>query len=760
MFALSKRFAPRVAFVSAGAALLILTVSSLSRGSVVDLRGTVTAEPDLIHHYTFEGANDLARLADQGPGAADLSVVSYGTGSSTIGTATGVSFSGPAWDGTSTSLTPYNDGQGFSSGGAGLSTVAPVALPASMTVEAIFRPLAAPSGSGYGVATRQASDRRGYYLYQGEGDRLATIVGDDFSQPDNDRTVLRYFRPGDWYYLVNTYEQSGGNTQITSYVANLSQGDTGLSKALEGVVASSSYGSSAPLGIGIADFTPIGQGYQRGFDGQLDEVAIYGAALDQAAAQRHYDALRRVAGSPPPVLTGHWTFDSDFTDSVGANHGTATGATIDAAGRIGGAASFDGNDDRVVVPREVLPDGTFSIAFWEFAPDPSGTNTGYMVGAGSGPGFDELFLRRYGSPAELYAGGITQDLGQGHTLGEPGPVARDRWHHHVLTHDASGQGRWYIDGVPAAAQPGSTFGGLAHDLFLGNRADLARDFLGKLDDLQVYDRPLTSTQAAALTVMPGFTLDQLILATMPVANGSFESPDVPPHENGIVAGVPIAGWYESASAGPGQDGPNSHPMNPAEHDGGKMPAASRGEQVANLVLRDAGVTDTWIFQSLGVIDSDDVGKMWMLQVDVAARADQQGGALARAAFATDVTVGDQGVNVGDMLSTSYDMELLPGEGWQGLLETLTIDTGLVGQEVWLRLSVHDPLPPSDSSQYFFDDVRLAELARVPEPATWVLLALGLAASIPLLGRRRPWRRGTAGWSNEHEVCEGRCTGAK
>jgi len=206
-------------------------------------------------------------------------------------------------------------------------------------------------------------------------------------------------------------------------------------------------------------------------------------------------------------LVGHWTFDSDFGDSVGTNHGTATGATLDPAGMVGGAASFDGNDDRVVIPQNVIPAPEFTVAFWEYSPGASGTNAGYMIGAGAGSGFDDVFLRRFpgaGSTADNYAGGITQVVA-GQTFGDFGPYAREAWHHHVVTH-AGGRGRWYVDGDLAAVQPSSTFAGLTDDLFVGNRKDLQRDFLGKIDDLQVYDQWTAPSQAKALFDTPGSTV--------------------------------------------------------------------------------------------------------------------------------------------------------------------------------------------------------------------------------------------------------------
>lgn len=720
-------------------ALWIVTeTASPARASVVALRDLVSGNPSLIHHYTFEGGDNAGRLLDKAAGGADLSVVSYGSGSSTIGASNGIRFDGPSFDGTTTSLTTFNNGGGYQSGGAGLSTLSDVALPSTMTVETIFRPLATPDGEGYGLSTRQTGNQRGYYVYQSPGDRLATVIGDSFDQADNNRTVLRYFRPGDWYYMANTYAQSGAATTISSYVANLSQGDIGLTKVLDGVTASGNYGGAAPLGVGVADFTKVGNGFQRAYSGQLDEIAVYNAALDRAALQSHLTSLVGTAAPSKPGLVGHWTFDADFTDSAGEHDGVATGATLVPGGKVGGATSFDGNDDRVVISKDVIPQQIFSLAFWEYAPGTTGTNDGYIVGAGSGPGFNEIFLRRYassGGAADDYAGDIAYPSG---TFGDFGPYARDQWHHHVVTQDSSGVGRWYIDGALAAEQPTSNFAGLNNDLFLGNRADLQRDYEGLLDDVQVYDQPLNVAQATALHMLPGTTLDLLIFTPVPIANPSFESPDIPASEDGILIGTPIAGWYESASAGPGQDGPNSHPMNPGEHDGGQSPVASHGLQVANLNTRSSGVTDTWIFQSLGIVEVEELGTTLMLEADVAARvfSTPHDGAEGMAAFVTGVSVDDMGVNVGDMRASALDPAVRQGEGFHGLLETITLDSDLLGEELWMRLSVHDPAPNTGSDQYFFDNVRVTQLTQIPEPSSIVLLALTLAMTAVVRPRHR------------------------
>lgn len=161
------------------AAAIVCLSPAAGQAGIVDLRGLVSSEAGLLHHYTFEGATNTARLADSSPGGAHLTVVSYGTGLPVVGVANGIRLDQPGWDGTGTTLTPFNDGLGFQSGGAGTSTVADIALPAAMTVEAIIRPLASPNGVGYAVSTRASTNQRGYYLRQSDlVNSITTAVGD------------------------------------------------------------------------------------------------------------------------------------------------------------------------------------------------------------------------------------------------------------------------------------------------------------------------------------------------------------------------------------------------------------------------------------------------------------------------------------------------------------------------------------------------------------------------------------------------------
>ena len=296
--------------------LAIITVPAAA--DVAGLRTEVSATSNLIHHYTFEGATDSERLLDQVSGGDDLSVIAYGTGSATIGDATGISFANAAFDGSTDSLTTYREGNNFA-GGAGLSTVSDITLPSTLTVEAVIRPLSAPIDKGHAVMVTSAGPggERGYFiitqrtLLADEGnpanynDSLNTLIGDGYTTSDNNKVMEKPYYPGDWYYVVNTYSHSGGDTTITSYVANLTRGETTLTKVLNGEVASGNYGSSAPLGVGLADISksnPTGP-YALAFSGQIDEVALYDTVLGQTTIESHFDALRSLGSSTQKIVT-------------------------------------------------------------------------------------------------------------------------------------------------------------------------------------------------------------------------------------------------------------------------------------------------------------------------------------------------------------------------------------------------------------------------------------------------------------------------
>jgi len=246
------------------------------------LRDAVAADPSLIHHYTFEGATDAERRGDK-KGSADLAEVAYGTAAAITYDAAGfvvTTRSGGDW-------ASEGSGRGFSTGA--------ISLPATLTVEALIRPdqmsLSGTSSVGFIIAQRTST--RGYFLLQGSTDKdtddLSALIGGSWSGT-NTQTLVETLSAGHWYYVANSFQISGGNTTITTHVADLTAGETTLTSASKTV--SGSYPLSNAVGIGLLHNPGSIYGdWQSAFPGAIDEVALYNSVLDTTTLQNHLDLL-------------------------------------------------------------------------------------------------------------------------------------------------------------------------------------------------------------------------------------------------------------------------------------------------------------------------------------------------------------------------------------------------------------------------------------------------------------------------------------
>ncbi len=220
------------------------------------------------------------------------------------------------------------------------------------------------------------------------------------------------------------------------------------------------------------------------------------------------------------------------------------------------------------------------------------------------------------------------------------------------------------------------------------------------------------------------TLKRGVTKDLVVANPSFEVPDIRKHPKyreccGNLRRVPL-GWrappmpneYSEQRRVLYQRSPYRES---AESTLG--PGATDGEQVALVWLRKPGggsdddISETWLYQSLGIVTADDVGKTLHLSADVTARTQLQGktpmddGATAETAFAVDVS--DRGA--GNAVGTPGQVPSLRRDhGVRTLQAALTIGPELIDRELSIRLTVAIPEPVRDAScygQYHFDNVR-------------------------------------------------------
>ena len=221
-------------------------------------------------------------------------------------------------------------------------------------------------------------------------------------------------------------------------------------------------------------------------------------------------------GSP----LAHWKLDesggSSALDSIAAHHGSLSSGPSWGAGLMDGALEFDGVDDRVDITTDPELDNLFqggaTLSGWIYA---SGWGEG-----GFGRIADKSNAENPASGWQLSLDGADQALNfeaafsgsTGRWASPAGSISLNTWHHVTLVYNSKSPLNdpvFYIDGVvqpltESAAPSGTVNPDLAHDLTLGNHSGAStRTFDGRLDDIRLYDRMLSASQAIELSNRPG-----------------------------------------------------------------------------------------------------------------------------------------------------------------------------------------------------------------------------------------------------------------
>jgi len=199
----------------------------------------------------------------------------------------------------------------------------------------------------------------------------------------------------------------------------------------------------------------------------------------------------------------------DFTDGSGATLHDSSGAGRDAQIQGGatfsdGALTFDGGDDYVDLPDDMLAGVTDFTVDTEVRIDPAQKNPYFLYGfgntGGDGKGNGYLFSTGDGQ----YRGAITTgDWSGEQNASASSALPRDRWVH--LTYTVSGNiARLYLDGQKVAentdvtVRPGDIGGGKTLANYLGKSVyDDDNLFRGQMREFALYNRALSPEEVAA-----------------------------------------------------------------------------------------------------------------------------------------------------------------------------------------------------------------------------------------------------------------------
>ncbi|GAB6098033.1 hypothetical protein JCM14469_42870 [Desulfatiferula olefinivorans] len=222
-----------------------------------------------------------------------------------------------------------------------------------------------------------------------------------------------------------------------------------------------------------------------------DKVYTPGLAIEKATVA----AMPEVV-VPDPV--GEYLFSGNADDSSGhANHGEVSGAqlTEDRSSQPESAYIFYDRDHRIKIPRtgaNTFSDGSFTVSFWVKTKDDGSTMKGLVTNKGGVVNFWGFFLNSNGDLTFF----IKNQEGQPALINTP--INDWKWHHVTGVRNADDNTlSLYVDGTLIQTREG-----VVGSVDSGNRIWVGdgqnRIFVGRLDDIRLWNKALDSRQLAKL----------------------------------------------------------------------------------------------------------------------------------------------------------------------------------------------------------------------------------------------------------------------
>ncbi|MEM9519648.1 MAG: LamG domain-containing protein [Actinomycetota bacterium] len=255
--------------------------------------------------------------------------------------------------------------------------------------------------------------------------------------------------------------------------------------------------------------------------------------------------------TPPPGLpsevasaqpVGWWRFNDDLSYGIAAEAnggpvGTYTGTRELVEGVLGdaaGAIRLDAPADAVVLPGDLIAPTSIAVEVWA-KPEPGGGATQRIIRHRE-HGYHLDWLRDVGT----FAAGLNLADAQGNDWGSASLIpsvtfATGEWHHLVLTVEP-GEAVLYINGVVhdrfiAPATHGVYYSGTGLTAGNDTPGSTSRTFTGSIDELAIYNRPLTASEVESHYTSTGRTV---VPAPPPATSGDYGA--------AVLGSWPVAYW--------------------------------------------------------------------------------------------------------------------------------------------------------------------------------------------------------------------------
>jgi fibronectin type 3 domain-containing protein len=200
--------------------------------------------------------------------------------------------------------------------------------------------------------------------------------------------------------------------------------------------------------------------------------------------------------TPREGLLAEYLFSGDATDTSGnGNDGTVNGATltVDRFGNSESAYSFDGSGDYIGAISTGQNDyDSFTISFWA---EWNGQNRVMPIGTHNSDGSTSGYVYFYNDSVYV------NFEGDGEYYNANNALKANEWAHYAITNDGDGVLRIYVDGIEVDSASRQY---TVHDSYRIGWSYSDYYFGGKIDDVRIYDRPLTEDEIAILTGEGGY----------------------------------------------------------------------------------------------------------------------------------------------------------------------------------------------------------------------------------------------------------------
>ena len=210
------------------------------------------------------------------------------------------------------------------------------------------------------------------------------------------------------------------------------------------------------------------------------------------------------------------TYLPSASDSYGTNNGTLMNGCVLTTGKIGQAFIFDGVNDYIALPNNIMKfsnTDNWSVSFWI---NPTVSAYSGVIGNWD---YDGLQGTGWGIRTSIPIGGDTSKFiiyfftnwetrtgNQLNTLSSDGTTSLNTWHHFVITRNSSAQEKIYQNGSLVASQtnsstkltyPSTSYSCIGAERYRTNVVAFAKAN-SKIDAVSVWNKELTSTEVTTL----------------------------------------------------------------------------------------------------------------------------------------------------------------------------------------------------------------------------------------------------------------------